>query len=119
MDSTIFVQQRNIDKRFLIFKIRTVKRNKLNRYMYIYIYISIRIHFIYDNHRRAKFIHQEFRRTGFVSAVQHFVVDGRDPIMVTKTHYSQKMEHISLTGDPRASMHLLLIGHLVVMVKRH
>lgn len=34
--------------------------------------------------RRAKFIHQEFRRTGFVSAVQHFVIDGKEPKMVIK-----------------------------------
>jgi hypothetical protein len=32
--------------------------------------------------RRAKFIHQEFRTTGFVSAVQHFVIEGKKPIMV-------------------------------------
>ncbi|KAG1085899.1 hypothetical protein G6F42_021204 [Rhizopus arrhizus] len=32
-----------------------------------------------DTFRRAKFIHQEFRRTGFVSSIQHFEVKGREP----------------------------------------
>ncbi|KAI9361384.1 Gaa1-like protein [Pilaira anomala] len=32
-----------------------------------------------DSETRAKFIHQEFRRTGFVSALQHFVIDGKTP----------------------------------------
>ncbi|KAI7901964.1 Gaa1-like protein [Cokeromyces recurvatus] len=34
-----------------------------------------------DSETRAKFIHEEFRRTGFVSAVQHFVIDGKEPKM--------------------------------------
>ncbi|KAG2203760.1 hypothetical protein INT47_012693, partial [Mucor saturninus] len=34
-----------------------------------------------DSETRAKFIHQEFRRTGFVSALQHFVIDGKTPKM--------------------------------------
>ncbi|KAF1799968.1 Gaa1-like protein [Mucor lusitanicus] len=32
-----------------------------------------------DSETRAKFIHQEFRRTGFVSTIQHFEVKGREP----------------------------------------
>ncbi|CEP13311.1 hypothetical protein [Parasitella parasitica] len=32
-----------------------------------------------DSETRARFIHEEFRRTGFVSAIQHFQVRGREP----------------------------------------
>ncbi|KAI8969002.1 Gaa1-like protein [Mycotypha africana] len=32
-----------------------------------------------DSETRANFIQQEFRKSGFVSAVQHFVVDGKEP----------------------------------------
>ncbi|KAI8643787.1 Gaa1-like protein [Parasitella parasitica] len=32
-----------------------------------------------DSETRARFIHQEFRHTGFVSAIQHFEVQGREP----------------------------------------
>ncbi|KAI9487195.1 MAG: Gaa1-like protein [Benjaminiella poitrasii] len=34
-----------------------------------------------DSETRARFIHQEFRRVGFVSAVQHFVINGKEPKM--------------------------------------
>lgn len=34
-----------------------------------------------DSETRAKFIHQEFRKTGFVSSIQHFVVEGKHPKM--------------------------------------
>lgn len=37
-------------------------------------------------YRRAKFIHQEFRKTGFVSSIQHFVVEGKHPKMVNLTN---------------------------------
>ncbi|GAA5811384.1 hypothetical protein MFLAVUS_004819 [Mucor flavus] len=38
-----------------------------------------------DSETRANFIHEEFRRTGFVSALQHYVIDGKTPKMGVNT----------------------------------
>jgi hypothetical protein len=34
--------------------------------------------------RRANFIHQEFRRTGFVSAIQQFDIEGKETVNISK-----------------------------------